>query len=282
MATAELLYLDPEQLQVMAEIYEGYASVSSAELPEMSGWVRANRLVIAASFWTPIVPAKGAQLFMSAAQLYSKLTSVAEKDRFEQKPDHDSIEVGLEVPLAICGQATELLRERCSRWRDDRIETDPTELIANKLLAFSHLAVTLQDQTCFTALSEVREAAMQRPAHRIGRLGIPLAFHSALADAVQRAGDSWNVVHEFATWLDKEVRSAQANRYHWRNFLSAILPINPLGLAFCCVWDRVIEQQLGSSEKLLPELPTNARAYFDAAHQIVRSASQQDGGHAEI
>jgi hypothetical protein len=63
---------------------------------------------------------------------------------------------------------------------------------------------------------------------------------------------------------------------HWRNFLTAMLPINPIGLAFCCVWDRVIiERQRKRIENLLPELPTKARGYFEVAHQIVRSTLEQ-------
>jgi hypothetical protein len=180
--------------------------------------------------------------------------------------------------LAICGQATGLLKERRSRWRNERNEADPPELIANKILAFSHLIVTLDDEAYYPALRLAREAAMQRPAHRIGRLGTPLTFYSALADAVDDTppSQSWRFVYEFATWLDKEVRSAQANKYHWRNFLTAMLPINPIGLAFCCVWDRVIiERQRRRIENLLPELPTKARGYFEVAHQIVRSTLEQ-------
>jgi hypothetical protein len=268
MTTAELLGLDSEQLQVMAEIYEGYANVSPAEFPEIATWVRANRLVIAASFWTAIDATKGAKLFMSAAQLYSKLASVNE-ERFEQGPAHDSIDIGMEVPLAISGQDTGILRERCFRWIERRDDADPPELIANKLLAFSHLAITLKDQAFFSELSRTREAAMQRPAHRIGRLGIPLALYSALATAVQHTAESRHLLPEFATWLDQEVHSARANGYLWRNLLSAILPINPLGLAFCCVWDRVMSQ-----ENLAPEFPINALAYFEAAHRIVQSVQR--------
>jgi hypothetical protein len=43
MATAELLQLDPERLQQMATVYEGYASVSPTMFPEMAAWIRANR-----------------------------------------------------------------------------------------------------------------------------------------------------------------------------------------------------------------------------------------------
>jgi hypothetical protein len=280
MASAELLHLDSQRLQVMGEAYEGYANVRTAEFPEMAPWMRANRLTIAASFWTPINPAKGAQLFVSAARIYSELGLNSWEKAFDQKPEPDITDIGQEVPLAICGQDTELLRKRCLRWLDNRDEADPPELTANKLLAFSHLAVTLQNRNFFAGLSHAREAAARLPAHRVGRLGLPLGFYSALADAVERNDREWRSLYEFATWLNAEVLTAQANEYLWRNLLSAILPINPLGLAFCCVWDRVIRQgsqQVARGESLFLHMPSNARAYFEAAHDIVRSGIVRSG-----
>jgi hypothetical protein len=237
-------------------------------------------LTIAAPLWMPINPTRGAKLFRIAARLYWELN-------FE-KSNHDVIDLGFEVPLAICGQDTELLRKRSARWLEIPDALEAPETSANKLLAFSHLALALKSEEFFQGLSNAREAAMSRPAHRIGRLGFPLTAYSALAEGVQYTQHAVNLyedgrsLREFAERLDEEVRSAQANNYHWQNFFSASLPIDPLGLAFCCVWDRVIEndihfQQRGRIENFFSNLPIRARAYFETAHQIVISTSQELG-----
>jgi hypothetical protein len=282
MINPELLRLNAEHLQKMAEAYEGYAKAESItrQFPEMADWIRANRLAIAASFWTAIDPRKGATLFMSAARQYSKLRSFGAQRVGVQaeRGNLDEMDVGQEVPLAICGQDTELVRERCFRWSESANEVDPPELIANKLLAFSHLAVTQNNLAPSSGrFNDAQEMARNRPAYRIGNLRVPLSFYSALSGTVESLKEPrLDSVREFGIWLNSEVTSAQANDYHWRNFLSAILPINPVGLALCCVWTRSL-RRFGVSilrEEIFSNLPA-ARAYFEAASDIIRSTSKE-------
>jgi hypothetical protein len=274
MDAAKLLDLDPEQVQFLAEAYEGAARSDSPNGREVPAWKRANDFAIAGSYWALSNPPHAWKLFSEAANLYFK-SFLSRSDRRDQGFTSSPAWMFKAITLALSAADAGLVRDTLRAWSDQAERFLTPDLILAEMLAACFLGLQQRDDGFRRMYFEIDSVARSMPSHPVGRLGWPLRAYSQTTESLierRAAGiDRSTFVRLFSPFADRlsdTIRSAQRSSYHWRRLYSRLLPIEPEAMAVCQIARRVLERQdlpPGEKRNAIAEFPSPARAYFEVA-----------------
>ncbi len=278
MDAAKLLDLEPEQVQFLAEAYEGAARTDPPSGSEVPAWKRANDLAIAGSYWALSNPQHAWKLFSEAASLYFK-SFLSRSDGGDQAFTSSPSWIFKAITLALSAGDTGLVRETLRAWNHQRDRFDTPDLILAEMLAACFLALQRRDDTFRRIYFQAVEVAAAMPSHPVGRLQWPLRAYFQTTNSLIE----WRSVIDrsmfvrlfspFAEQLSDTIHSAQRSSYHWRRLYSRLLPIEPESMAVCRTATVVLERLDFSAEEkrnAIAEFPSPARAYLEVAAESNR------------
>jgi hypothetical protein len=284
MDATKLLELDPEQVQGLAEAYEGLARSEPPDRQEAPPWKRANDFVIAGAYWALSDPPHAWKLFSEAANLYLK-SFVSQNEERKMAFMSSPAWMFKAITLAVSAADTSLVRETVGVWRKQPERFVTPDLVLAELLAASFLTVQGSADGSTDTYFQLAEIANAMPAHPVGRLGWPLSAYSRTMGPLIESRRSrldppkfFRLLSPFADRLSDTIRSAQSSSYHWRRLYTRLLPIEPEAMAVCQAAQVILDkQELPPEEKrkAFAEFPAPARAYFEVATETGRNLNRE-------
>ncbi|SFF07154.1 hypothetical protein SAMN05518672_11564 [Chitinophaga sp. CF118] len=226
----EILGLNPEDLNNVADAYIGYAGYLSSTIENPGNenthtipWI-ASSYMLAASLKSVIDPPESSSAFRSAAFFYQ----LAENPYWKI--------------AAICAN---------DNGRLTYVQTENGNTTFSDSLFYDLLGNILLDNDA-RPLFRMTERWGQHP---IGRLGIPLGYFTSAIGAVQEgAPNNANGLNSLKILLSRATENLailRADNYHWRNFKGTFLAVEPEILAVCiCLCKLWTKRNLPSHDLL--------------------------------
>ena len=225
-----------------------------------SGWTQhemlaASGLVIAASYWSLIAPARAVKLYRMAGDAYHNLGH--------------SYWIVLALASATEKEISVLLSA-----------VDETPDPSPQTVAFAMVANEVSGGDRRGARAERLNAHWHHAGNvPVGRLGMPLDHYALCAQAMRTARSDKNIERFFAGAANyvhraaEVLRSASHDRFHWLQLRSSILPAEPEAVAMTTAMSMMSHSMFRTPISKMPNLDAHGRLLVELGDEMRNAAS---------
>jgi hypothetical protein len=286
MNVSEELLLDPENVLVASDVYEGFARASLKEDRPESVVIAGSCFAIAASYASIFDQERAKKLFQVAARTYEEQSS--NRELTSEKKDQSSRryveeKMAFARTLAACGMDGRQIRSLLDVDRSLDFSFQRPDALAALFLTTTILDLIGRPFNATRLRGEWSEQAYRMESYEVGRLHLPLRQFVRLADfgrdRLQRS-DVIKVAEVALARIDEKVSTALRNR-HWRLMQTSILPIEPEALALCIAIDLAV-RRVTQGEQTLRDILGEESHGVSRAYILVATEFAEPGPEPEI